>query len=210
MTQIAIIGAGMLGQQIAHHIATDQGYKIAGFFDDNFINISLSEYGPMLGTIADVENLYHQGLFDQVIIGIGYKHINYRWQCYEKLKNSVPFLTFVHSTAIVDKSAHIGPGSFIMAGTLIDDHVTIGENVFIQVGCSISHHSTIKNNCFLGPRVTVAGRVIIEENCFLGIGTILIDTISIATRVQTGGGAVVTKSISQAGLYVGIPAKKIK
>jgi sugar O-acyltransferase (sialic acid O-acetyltransferase NeuD family) len=210
MKRVAIIGAGLLGQQIAHHIKGDQGYEPVGFFDDHVMEMPVLDYGPVLGRVEDVERLYAGGLFDQVVIGIGYKHFGYRWQCYEHLHNLVPFLTFVHSSCWVDKSAHIGAGSFLMPGTIIDDHVAIGENVFIQLNCSVSHHSTIKENCFFGPRVTVAGCVTVERDCFLGAGSVLIDSVSIASGVQTGGGAVVIDTIGEAGLYAGVPARKIR
>lgn len=210
MKRVAIIGAGLLGQQIAHHILSDQGYDVIGFFDDFIIGKSNNEYGPMLGRVKDVKSLYAKHAFDQIIIGIGYKYFTYRWQCYEQLHTFIPFLTFIHSTCFVDKSAHIGDGSFLMPGTNIDDHVFIGDNVFAQISCSISHHSIIKENCFLGPNVTVAGCVTVERDCFLGVGSVLIDSITIASGIQTGGGAVVVNNLQDAGLYIGIPARKIK
>ena len=138
MKRVAIIGAGLLGQQIAHHIKDDQGYEPIGFFDDHVSVMPTQEYGPVLGTVQDVEMRYAGGAFDQVIIGIGYKYFEYRWQCYQKFRDRIPFLTFIHSSCWVDKSSRIGEGSFLMPGTTVDDHVLIGENVFIQVSCSIS------------------------------------------------------------------------
>jgi sugar O-acyltransferase (sialic acid O-acetyltransferase NeuD family) len=208
MKRIAIIGAGLLGRQIAHHIKNDQGYEPAGFFDDNIAG--MQEYVPVLGKVQDVDRYYADGGFDQLIIGIGYQHFAYRWQCFERFYPRIPFLTFIHSSCWVDQSAQIGAGGFLMPGTIIDDHVSVGENVFLQVGCSISHHSTIKENCFLGPRVTVAGRVTVERDCFLGIGSTVIDSVRICPGVQTGAGAVVIDSIDHAGLYVGVPARKVK
>jgi sugar O-acyltransferase (sialic acid O-acetyltransferase NeuD family) len=210
MKRVAIIGAGLLGQQIAHHIKDDQGYEPVGFFDDKANEMPIQDYGTVLGQVADVKRLYADGVFDLIIIGIGYKHFGYRWLCYEQLHKFVPFLTFVHSSCWVDKSAHIGEGSFLMAGTTIDDHVSIGENTFLQIGCSISHHSTVKENCFFGPNVTLAGCVTIGRDCFLGVSSVLIDSVHISSGVQTGAGTVVINSIGEAGLYVGVPARKIK
>ena len=209
MKRIAVIGAGLLGQQIAHHIRNDQGYEPVGFFDDNVVETPNPEYGPVLGRVNDVKRLFAKRAFDQIIMGIGYKHFGYRWQCFEQLRGFVPFLTFIHSSCWVDNSAQIGEGSFLMAGINIDDHVIIGENVFLQIGCSISHHSTVKENCFFGPNVTLAGCVSVGRDCFLGVSSVLIDSVSIASGVQTGGGAVVINSIEEAGLYVGMPAHKI-
>jgi serine acetyltransferase len=44
----------------------------------------------------------------------------------------------------------------------------------------------------------------------IGIGTIVSDRITICNNVQTGAGAVVVKNISESGVYIGIPAQKIK
>jgi sugar O-acyltransferase (sialic acid O-acetyltransferase NeuD family) len=208
MKRIAVIGAGLLGQQIAHHIRNDQGYETVGFFDDNITGL-ISDM-PVLGKVEDVVHCYANGTFDQIIIGIGYRHFAYRWQCFQQFYPRIPFLTFIHSSCWVDQSAKIGPGSFLMPGTLIDDHASVGENVFLQIGCSISHDSIIKENCFLGPRVTIAGCVTVEKDCFLGVGSTVIDSVKICSGVWTGGGTVVIDSIEQAGLYVGVPARKIK
>jgi sugar O-acyltransferase (sialic acid O-acetyltransferase NeuD family) len=210
MKRIAVIGAGLLGKQIAHHIKSDQGYEIVGFFDDLAEDSSNQEYGPILGRTDQVKQLFKNGVFDQAIIGIGYKHFNYRWNCFESLRGIVPFHTFIHSSCFVDKTSRIGEGSFLMPGTIIDDHVSIGENVFLQVGCSISHHSRIQDNCFFGPRVTLAGCVTVERGCFLGVGSIVIDSVNIASNVQTGGGTVVISDIQDQGVYVGAPAHKIR
>mgnify|MGYP003972862573 CR=1 FL=1 len=210
MERIAIIGAGLLGQQIAHHIKSDQGDEISGFFDDMVEDLSNLEYGPILGKTNHVRQSFSDGIFDRVIIGIGYKHFQYRWDCFERLRGIVPFHTFIHSTCFIDKTSQIGEGSFLMPGTIIDDHVSIGENVFLQVGCSISHHSIVEENCFFGPRVTLAGCVTVKRNCFLGVGSIVIDSVNITSNVQTGGGTVVTSNIQDQGVYVGAPAHRIK
>jgi sugar O-acyltransferase (sialic acid O-acetyltransferase NeuD family) len=208
MKRIAIIGAGLLGQQIAHHILNDQGYEPVGFFDDSLQGMQ-GEL-PVLGKVQDAGSLFAKQAFDQLVVGIGYRHFTYRWDCFKRFSGQIPFLTFIHSSCWVDGSARIGAGSFLMPGTVIDDHVSIGENVFFQVGCSVSHHSIVQDNCFFGPRVTVAGCVTVERDCFLGVGSTVIDSVRICPGVQTGGGAVVIDSIEHSGLYVGVPARKVK
>ncbi|WP_411877815.1 acetyltransferase [Polaromonas sp. YR568] len=208
MKRIAVIGAGLLGRQIAHYIKTDQAYEPVGFFDDHVQ--SATDGMTVLGTVNDVEKQYAKGAFDQLVVGIGYAHSRYRWQCYERFKPVIPFLTFVHSSCWVDETARIGAGSFLMPRCNVADHVALGENVLLQMGCSINHHARIDENCFLGPGVTLAGCVTVGRDCFLGAGSVLIDWVNIAPGVQTGGGAVVIDSLPAPGLYVGVPAKKIK
>ena len=87
---------------------------------------------------------------------------------------------------------------------------TIGNNVLLNVNCTVAHHSSISDHCFLSPAVSLAGFVQIAPKVVLGIGSIVIDSIAIGENIRTGAGAVVTKTIQESGLYVGIPAKKIK
>lgn len=80
----------------------------------------------------------------------------------------------------------------------------------LNTACTVAHDSEIEAHCFLSPRVAIAGFVKIKEQCFLGINSTIIDNITICPQTQLGGGSVVTKSITESGLYVGIPAKKIR
>jgi sugar O-acyltransferase (sialic acid O-acetyltransferase NeuD family) len=210
MKRIAIIGAGVLGQQIAHYIRTDQGFEPIGFFDDHVPVGTKLQLGQVLGIVNDVGRFYDDDLFDQLIIGIGYSHSDYRWKCFRQFHLKIPFLTFAHSSCFIDSTAKIGDGSFLMPGSVVDNEVIIGKNVFIQIGCSISHHSTLGDNSFLAPGVKIAGFVDIGKSCFLGIGTVCIDSISVCANTRSGAGAVVTKPIPESGLYVGIPAKRVK
>ena len=52
MKRIAIIGAGDLGQQIAHYISHSDAYKVVGFFDDFGVVGELRNGVPILGNIT--------------------------------------------------------------------------------------------------------------------------------------------------------------
>ena len=210
MKRIAIIGAGLLGQQMAHYIRDDGRGVIAGFFDDRIPTGTAIRQDTVLGTVNDVLVHYEKGEFDLLLIGIGYMHFAYRWDCFTRFQGKVPFFSFVHSSCFLDRTVSLGAGSFLMPGCVIDNDVIIGSNAFVQCACAISHHSTIGDNCFLGPGVRVAGCVTIGEGCFLGVGTVCIDSITIGSNVHTGGGTVVIDSLSEEGLYFGVPARRIK
>jgi UDP-3-O-[3-hydroxymyristoyl] glucosamine N-acyltransferase len=86
----------------------------------------------------------------------------------------------------------------------------IGENCLIYNGCIIAHDTQIASHTILSPGVKIAGFSKIESLVNLGIGTIISDNVTVAMGTKTGAGAVVVKNIDESGLYVGIPAKKIK
>ncbi len=210
MKRVAIIGAGLLGQQMAHYVEEDGTGIIAGFFDDKVpVNTAVMQR-KVLGSVNDVPSFYDAGQFDLLLIGIGYTHFAYRWECFTRFHPAIPFLSFAHSSCSLDRTAVLGVGSFLMPGCVVDNDTAIGRNTVIQSGCTISHHSEIGDNCFLGPGVRIAGCVRVGRGCFLGVGTVCIDSITLGSHIRTGGGAVLTKSALEKGLYVGVPARKIK
>ncbi|MEQ9467089.1 MAG: NeuD/PglB/VioB family sugar acetyltransferase [Ekhidna sp.] len=198
MKRLAIIGAGDLGQQIAYH-ATDSGYQVVGFFDD-FLQ-------DALGKISDVIHSYENGAFDELMIGIGYKHMDIRATLFEKFHRSIPFAKIIHSSAYVDPSCQIGEGTLIYPGCVLDMNVVVGQNVSLNVSCTIAHDSEVGSHSMLSPGVVVSGFVKIDRQVNLGTGTKVIDNIEISKGVRTGAGAVVTENLSQPGLYVGVPAR---
>jgi sugar O-acyltransferase (sialic acid O-acetyltransferase NeuD family) len=210
MKQIAIIGSGHLGQQILYHIHSDTDHKVVGFFDDFQEKGNTIKNIQILGNTNDVEELFKQNIFDELIIAIGYKHLEFKKQLFENFKNKIPFHTFIHSTSIVDPTAKIGQGSVIYPNCMIDQDVEIGDNVMINISCSVAHDSVINKHCFLSPSVSIAGFVNISELCILGINSTVIDNINISEKIQLGGGTVVIKNLDTPGLYVGNPARFIR
>ncbi|ANE52445.1 acetyltransferase [Flavisolibacter tropicus] len=207
MYKLAIIGSGDLGQLIAHHAINDRHYEVVGFFDD-FKNagekVGLSK---VIGSTREIFEKFSEGVFDKIMIGIGYNHFQYRKDWYNKLKARIPLGTIIHSSTYIDTTCKVGEGVFILPGCVLDTNVIIGDNVLLNTGTTIAHDSMVKANSFLSPRVAVAGFVSIGECCNIGINTTIIDNISITDFVQTGGGAVVVKNLQQPGLYIGVPAR---
>lgn len=204
---LAIVGYGDLGQQIKRIALSTKKYEDIIFFDDFASPDALGLYGKL----NEIKEAYEQGVFDQIIIGIGYKHLDFKTTLFEQIcQDNIPFATLIHSEAIVDKTAKIGEGTVINMGCLLDQNVTIGANVFVNIGSSISHDSIIESHSFIAPRVAIAGFCKIGSQNIIGINTTVIDNITTTSHVQTGGGTVLIQSIKESGVYVGNPQRKIK
>lgn len=206
---LAIIGAGQLGEQIAHFAITDKHFSNIIFFDD-FTSFS-SLYGfKVQGKTDIILSAYSNNEFDELIIGIGYKHMDVREKLFNNYKGIIPFANIVHSSAIMDDSIAMGEGNIIYPGCILDAKVELKDNILINIGCTISHDSKIGSHCFLSPRVAIAGFVQIGEKSNLGINSIVIDNLNLSANLQTGAGTVVIKNLTIPGLYVGNPSRLIK
>lgn len=210
MKKLGIIGSGDLGQLIAYHTTEGEKYKVTAFFDDFKKKDELIAGIPVVGGTTDVINAFNDGIFEELIVGIGYKHIEFRKEIYETFSPKIPMANIIHSSSYIDPSCKLGSGIFMLPGCVLDRNVEIKDNVLLNTGCVIAHDSVIGSHTFLSPAVNVAGFVRIEECCNIGINSTIIDNVQIISKAQTGGGTVVIKDITESGLYVGNPARKVR
>jgi len=209
MKRLAVIGAGDLGRLIAHYAALSGQFTLAGFFDDFLAPGERVESTIVCGPIQHIERIYAERQFDEIIIGVGYKHFGVRKQLYERLSKKVPFAKVIHPSSYVDQTCRVGSGTVILPGCVLDRNVVVADNVFLNVGCAAAHDTTIGAHSFLGPRVSIAGASNVKECCFLGVGATITNHVSLCTGAIIGAGAVVVKDVTQPGKYVGCPAKLI-
>lgn len=206
---LAILGAGNLGQQIAHFAITDKHYNKVIFFDD-FTSESNILGHSVIGDTNDIEQSYQKGLFNELLIGIGYKHLNKREELYNFFSDKVPFGNIIHSSCCIDSTAQIGQGTILYPNVCLDANTLIDINTVINISSSIAHDTYIGKHCFLSPNVAIAGFVKVGNKSILGINSTIIDNIELISETQLGGGTVVIKSLTEKGLYVGNPARFIR
>lgn len=208
--RILIVGASHFGEQAAHHIVKDSLCEVIGFIDD--FNPSKKPLGiyNVLGGIEDIESLFLEGRFNFLFLAIGYRHLDMKAELYNRFKGKIPFFTFIHPSCTIDSTCTIEEGCFIFSGSILDMNVKVGANTILNVGCIVAHDTEIGAHSFLGPAVSLAGFTKCEERVHFGINSTIIDNLTICSGTKTGAGAVVVKSITTPGLYIGVPAKKIK
>ena len=89
--------------------------------------------------------------------------------------------------------------------------ISIGDNVTITGGVKLLTHDG--SACLItqnGKRLYNYGEINIGSNVFIGTNSIIMPNVSVVDNVIIGAGAIVTKSITESGVYVGAPAKYIK
>jgi sugar O-acyltransferase (sialic acid O-acetyltransferase NeuD family) len=210
MIKLAIIGSGDLAKLIIHHAKINGRFDIVGIFDD-FTNVgTYIDKIKVIGTIDNIIPFYERGIFEQLMVGVGYSRLEYRELIFNTFSPKIKFANIIHSSCIIDPSVKIGQGVFLFPSCVLDSGVVIGDNVLLNVRCTIAHDSLIKAHSFLGPCVNIAGFTTIEKGCHIGINTTIIEHINIISGTRTGAGTVIIENIIKRGLYVGVPAKRIK
>ncbi len=83
----------------------------------------------------------------------------------------------------------------------------------------MTNNAILKDNVFMGPNtITLGGTherktihgTIIGKNCYIGGGTQIAANKKLCANVTTGALSFVNKDISEPGIYVGIPVRKLR
>lgn len=102
-----------------------------------------------------------------------------------------------------------GDGSMVLAGAIVTSNVSIGEGVIVNSGAIIEHDSDVGDFCHLAPGSVLAGGTVLGPRVFVGAGAQVVNQAHIAGGTIIGAGATVVRTITEPGIYVGNPAKRI-
>lgn len=127
-----------------------------------------------------------------------------------KMYNGFSFQNLISLHSKVSKSSKIGEGVVIQYGVNISSEAHIGDFVKLNTYSNIMHNANIGHYTTIAPNVVILGNVKIGECCYIGSNSTILPNIEICDNTIIGAGAVVVKNIKEPGVYVGIPAVKIK
>lgn len=211
--KIIIIGGRGTAVVIAEQIqnAIDKfSYKgeILGFaIDDPSYGGSINEY-PIIAGIRDVHQQY--GNYDDVYYVYSLYRPDVMKERIELLCSlGIPmdkYLSFVHPSCVVAKSAVIGFGNVILANTVVNPNVVIGHHNTINSNCLIGHDSNLSNYNYIAGHTCVGSNIQIGDGNFIGLKSSIRNFISIGNFCIIGMASNVTKSINEVTVY-GNPAK---
>ena len=122
----------------------------------------------------------------------------------------------------VGKNVTIKKISFLELGSNISIHnncyIDASGGIEINDDVSIAHSSTIMSSTHTWEEKTIPikynsqtfSKVLIDSNVWIGCGVRVLSGVHIQKNIILGAGSVCNKSLSSAGVYAGVPAKKIK
>lgn len=119
-------------------------------------------------------------------------------------------ISLTASDAFVSGSAALQPGCFVGHHAYVGPSATVGVNCILNTGCIVEHEVTVGAHTHIAINATIAGRCRIGESCLIGASATVLDGVVICANTVVGAGAVVIDPIDSPGIYVGVPARKIR
>ena len=200
--RLIILGASGHGK-VAADIAVRTGYDEILFLDDN-PEVRECLGWPVAGGIAQAE-----ALSGDFFVAIGSPKTR------ETLQNRLEdrgktVVSLIHPAAVIGAAASIGAGTIVMAGAVINPCAVIGRGCIINTCASVDHDCAIEDFVHVSVGAHIAGTVRIGPRTWIGTGATVINNLSVAADCMIGAGATVVRPITEAGTYMGTPARKTK
>lgn len=104
----------------------------------------------------------------------------------------------------------IGAGAIVCPGTIVTCNVKIGKFCHLNLDTTIGHDCEIGDYFTTAPGVNISGTCKIGDRVYFGTGSAVRQKISICNDVTIGMGSIVVKDITEPGVYVGAPAKRLR
>ncbi len=207
--RVILVGAGGFGREVISWAADAHIHKnfpkIFGFLDDNSNALNNFSYG--ITCLGDFES-YQPHADDVFLLGVANPTIKDKAVKLLKSKGGM-FITLIHPTAVIAKTAAIGEGAVICPFALISADTKIGDFVTINVMSSIGHDSVIGDYSTLSGHVDITGQVVVGESVFFGSGVKVVPRIKIHSGAKIGAGCTVMRSVSAGTTVYTTPARKL-
>ncbi len=218
--KIAIFGNSGFAKEVYWHLKnyykTKQIYSYVNlnfFVDKKFNTGSLIDGNEVINS-EDLFKDNDQGIkkyqeFDEVYIAVGNGYI--RKEINNRLPFDIRYGTFIfNKDLILANNNKFGCGSFVCAGTIVTCDCTFGFHTQLNLNTTVGHGCKIGNYFTTAPGVNISGDCIIGDHVYFGTNSTVREKIKICDNVTIGMNSCVVKDITEPGIYVGIPAKKIK
>ncbi len=199
--KIIIIGGGGHSKPVIDAIICAGDIPV-GILDRRFGELSDILGVPVLGTTDDWKK-YTDCKF---VIAIGNNGI--RKALAESI--DVDWHTVIHPAATVSRFARVGKGTVVFAGAAVNPGANVGAHCIINTCAVIEHDCTVCDYAHISPTAALSGTTYVGECTHLGTGVKTVNNISVCGNCVIGAGAVIAKDITEPGVYVGVPTRRIK
>lgn len=196
----AILGAGGFAKEV-REVLLDLGIsqEMIQFYVENHFILEASSSKGFLELPRDGNHVAY--------LGVGDGKLRANWL--SQFQDNCDFPPLIHPTAILGKNVQLGKGVIVTAYSHLTCDIMVGDGVQFNLQTTVGHDSVIGDFVTTAPKVSISGHVRIGKQVTLGTSSTVLPGVSICDDVVVGAGAVVTKDITEPGIYVGVPATRI-
>jgi UDP-perosamine 4-acetyltransferase len=210
MDAIVVVGGGGHAKVVISILRKLKRYRILGYTD---LKDSGAVAGaPYLGSDRELVALAVGPKKLNAVLALGQVGLGeQRYELWTRLYLPALFFPLIVSPdAIVNEGVSGGEGAVVMDGAVINSGATIGRGAIVNTNSTIEHDVALADWVHVAPGATISGGVTVGRFSMIGAGATVIEGIKIAAGCMVGAGATVVHDLTERGVYVGSPARRIK
>ena len=207
---VIVFGTGSLAKLLWYALSHDSPHEVCAFSvhrnhyqTTQFMGLPVIPFEDLPGMLAPQDHA--------LVAGLGWARMN---QARREIVDTARALgyscpSWVSSRAQTWPDLSIGEHCLIFDGANIQPFARLGNNCIVRSGAVLSHDVELGNDCLVACGASVGGQAKIGDGCVLGLNCTIRDKVSVAAGSFIAAGAVVIADIHEAGVYAGIPARRI-
>lgn len=208
VSKLILIGGGGHCHACIDVIESTQKFEIIGIIDtEDKLGQSVLDYS-VVGTDEDLPKFINKDTWFLITLG-HIKSSALRRKIFKNLESlDANIATVISKNALVSKYSSIAKGTIIMHRATIGAGSKIGQNCIINTNANIEHDTTVGDDVHVSTHAVVNGNCELKNGVFIGSNTTIFHGISIENDTVIGAGSLVTKNITEKGIYYGNPLSK--
>jgi sugar O-acyltransferase (sialic acid O-acetyltransferase NeuD family) len=210
--KIVFLGASTAFYEVSEiiHVINlkEKSYEIIAILDDNFeMHGKLMRGVKVEGPLSLASN-YTNAYF---VLGIGsMKTRLIRQEILNKINiEESRFVSIIHPSAVIDRSAKIKNGCIIHPGVCIGNDASIDSFAIIAVNTAIGPYAYIGKFAMITSLVAILSSVKIGKSVFVGSCSCITENVEIGNGSMIGAGTVVSRNIEKGSFFLGNPGRLI-
>jgi sugar O-acyltransferase (sialic acid O-acetyltransferase NeuD family) len=212
LDEIVVIGGGGHAKVVISILRKLNRYSILGYTDHNDRGAVLGV--PFLGSDRELNSLAARAGTLNGVLGAGQVGLGHaRCKLWTRVRSEVPSLSFpliVSPDAIMNEHVSAGEGTVVMDGAIINGETRIGRGVIVNTNSTVEHDVTLADWVHVATGATISGGVVVGQFSMIGAGATVIEGTKIEAGCMVGAGAVVVHDLTEPGVYVGSPARRLE
>jgi sugar O-acyltransferase (sialic acid O-acetyltransferase NeuD family) len=210
MGEIVVVGGGGHAKVVISILRKLGRHRILGYTDlkDNGALAGV----PHLGSDHELAALAAASEALNVVVALGQVGLGERrHQLWMRVRSpALSFPSIVSPDAIVNEGVSVGEGVVVMDGAVISSGATIGRGAIVNTNSTIEHGVVLADWVHVASGATICGDVAVGCFSMIGAGATVIEGTEIVAGCIVGAGATVVNDLTEPGVYVGSPARRIK
>ncbi len=209
--RIVVIGSSGHARVVIDIVECAGTSKIVGLLDDYRSAGETTSGYNVLGKTNDLPALVEREQIDGLLVAVGDNWM--RRQIVERMSALVPglsFVTAVHPSARIARTAKVGDGSVVMANAVINSGAQVGQFCIVNTAASLDHDGEMADYSSLAPGVHTGGNVRVGAFSAISIGAVVSHDRHVGEHCVVGAGAVVVRDIPAYSVALGVPARVIR